>query len=101
MNVRFLAAARAEILEAVRYLNGQSEGLGFEFAVEVRSALERIVQFPNAWQPLSRRTRRCRTRRFPYGIIYQVREDAILVVAVMHLHREPDSWRGRLKEGEE
>lgn len=101
MSVRFLAAAKAEVLEAIAYLNEQSEGLGYEFAVEVRRTLERIVQFPNAWQPLSKRTRRCRTHRFPYGIIYQVREDAILVVAVMHLHREPDSWRARLRKDEE
>ena len=35
-------------------------------------------------------------RRFPYGLIYHVRDEMLLIVAVMHLHRHPDVWRDRL-----
>lgn len=55
--------------------------------------MDRIVLNPQAWQKLSRRTRRALTNRFPYGIIYQERPEEILVVAVMHLHRHPGSWK--------
>jgi len=34
---------------------------------------------------------RCRTHRFPYGIIYTVEDGTVLVISVMHLHRHPDS----------
>jgi plasmid stabilization system protein ParE len=98
MKVEVLEPAEAELREAVEYYNLQSEGLGYEFAAEVRRAMSRIVRFPGAWAPLSPRTRRCRTNRFPYGVIYQIREDTILVVAVMHLRRRPDTWRARLKQ---
>ena len=96
MRVEFLEPARAELAEAAAFYNAESEGLGFEFAAEVKRTIERIVQFPEAWAPLSKRTRRCRTKRFPYGIVYQVREEVLLIVAVMHLHRHPDSWKSRL-----
>lgn len=92
----FLSAAEAEFVEAVEYYNQQSEGLGFKFAAEVKRTLERIVQYPEAWTPLSKRTRQCRTNRFPYGIIYQNRSDKILIVSIMHLHRHPDSWKSRV-----
>ncbi len=96
MRVEFLDPAKRELLEAIAYYNGQAEGLGYRFAAEVRRTLSRIVQYPHAWTPISERTRRCRTGGFPYGVVYQAREDVILIVAVMHLHRHPDSWRGRL-----
>jgi len=97
MNIVFLAAAETELLDAVAYYNTQSEGLGYEFASEVKRTIERIVQYPEAWFHLSKRTRRCRTNRFPYGVIYQVRSETLLIVAVMHLGRNPQSWRDRIK----
>ena len=96
MHVKFLAPARAEFREAIAFYNDHKAGLGFEFAAEVKKTIERIIQYPEAWSLISRRARRCRVNRFPFGIIYQVREDILLIVAVMHLQREPDSWRDRL-----
>ena len=96
MKTEFLAAAEAELAEAVAYYNEQSEGLCYEFAAEVKLTLARIIQFPDAWAKLSPRTRRCRTKRFPYGLVYQVRGDLLLIVAVMHLRRHPDFWKSRL-----
>ena len=96
MQLEFLKVAEIEFNEAIEYYNQQSEGLGFEFAGEVKKTLERIIQFPEAWTKLSDRSRRCRTNRFPYGIIYKIRSDKIMILAVMHMHRHPESWRGRL-----
>lgn len=99
MNITFLAPAEAELLDAVAYYNTQSEGLGYEFAAEVKRTIERIIQYPEAWFQLSKRTRRCRTSRFPYGVIYQVKNKTVIVVAVMHLSRHPQTWKGRVKDG--
>jgi hypothetical protein len=98
MKTVFLSPAGAELAEAVSYYNTQSEGLGYDFAAEVRRTLERIVQYPDAWTLLSKRTRRCRTNRFPYGVIYQLRTDTLLIVAIMHLSRNPETWKSRLKQ---
>ena len=98
--IRFLAPADAELAEAVEYYNAESEGLGFAFAGEVRRAVGRIVENPTAWGPDLATIRRCRTNRFPYGVLYQVREDDILIVAVMHLRRHPSTWRKRLGRAE-
>ena len=98
METIFLPPAKAEFTNATSYYNMQSEGLGYEFAAEVKRTLGRIVQYPDAWFKLSKRTRRCRTNRFPYGVIYQVRKEAVLIVAIMHLSREPETWKSRLKK---
>ncbi len=98
MNVEFLEPAWAELLEAVEYYSGQNEGLGFEFSEEIRATIERIIQYPEAWPLISTRTRRCRTNRFPYGVIYQVRGKTLLIIAIMHLSREPQYWKTRVPE---
>jgi hypothetical protein len=96
MKVDFLSIAEMELKSAIDYYNEQSEGLGFELAYEVRKTIERIIQFLDAWPKLSKRTRRCRCKRFPYGVIYQIRENLILIIAVMHLHKKPGYWKDRL-----
>jgi hypothetical protein len=101
MDVVFLAPAQAELAEAVVYDNAQREGLVEEFTEEVRRTLARIIEYPEAWSLLSRRTRRCPTKRFPYGVIYQVLDDTLLIIAVMHLHRAPHAWRSRLPRREQ
>ncbi|MCP5526731.1 MAG: type II toxin-antitoxin system RelE/ParE family toxin [Verrucomicrobiales bacterium] len=58
-------------------------------------AMHRILLHPEAWTPLSQEHRRCRLRRFPYGVVYSVEEDTVLVAAVFHCHRHPDSWKHR------
>jgi len=62
MKVEILSSAEAELAEAVSYYNEQSEGLGYEFAAEVKQTIAKILQFPDAWTGLSPRTRRCRTK---------------------------------------
>lgn len=96
MQIRFLKAAQKELDEAIAYYNNESKGLGDIFLKEVLAALDRIGSFPEAWHPCSKRTRRCQARRFPYGLIYQIRNNLILIVAVAHLHRKPDYWKDRL-----
>ena len=96
MRIRFLEIAQIELNDAIEYYNYEVPGLGEAFLTEVLNTLDRIGKYPEAWQPSSKRTRRCQTRRFPYGIMYQIRKDEILVVAIANLHRKPDYWKDRI-----
>jgi len=96
VTVRLLDVAQQELEEAVAYYNGQAPGLGDAFLLEVVSAIDRISRHPRAWHPLGKNTRRCRLRRFPYGLIYHQDQEGILIVAVAHSHRRPGYWRDRL-----
>ena len=96
MKINFLEIAQIELDDAIEYYNYEIPGLGDAFLTEVLNTLDRIGKYPEAWQPSSKRTRRCQTRRFPYGIMYQIRKDEILVVAIANLHRKPGYWKGRI-----
>lgn len=96
MTSSFLAPARRELEETVDFYNSRQPGLGDEFAAEVQNTVARVLHNPLAWTKLSPEIRRCRLRRFPYGLVYQIRPKEILFVAVMHLRRRPDYWRSRI-----
>ncbi len=96
MKIEFLHQAQKELDEAMEFYRNERQGLEKLFLQEMLNALDRICQFPQAWHPLSSNTRRCQFRRFPYGIIYSVAENEIIVIAVSHLHRKPNHWRKRV-----
>jgi plasmid stabilization system protein ParE len=97
MNYSFHPLARKELDEAIDYYNECQDGLGVEFAREVYKTIQIILQFPKAWSPFSKNTRRCLTNRFPYGIIYQILEAEVIIVAVMQLNKKPYYWHDRIK----
>ncbi len=65
MKYRFHPYAKQEFEEAVIYYQQISKNLGDDFIEEVENAIARILNFPEAWSPLSANTRRCRVNRFP------------------------------------
>ena len=95
MSIRFLPAAQAELDEAIDWYAQQAVGLGDSFFIEFLKTLQLIERHPLGWHPLSENTRRCRMRRFPYGVIYTPDQDGILIIAVAHLHRRPSYWLSR------
>jgi hypothetical protein len=91
--LRFTSAALAELKEATLNYEDKENGLGQIFLEEINATVARIWSNPHAWHPLSPRTRRCRTHRFPFGLIYQIRSDEILIISTMDLRRDPITWK--------
>jgi plasmid stabilization system protein ParE len=96
MNFKFLPPASEELKLAIEFYEKIAFGLGSEFLSEVKSAISRIIRNPRAWSCLGGEIRRCRLQRFPYGIIYIIEDDSIVIVSIMHLHRQPQSWQKNL-----
>ena len=95
MDYAFHPEAAAELDAAMAHYESQRAGLGREFLEEIVRAISLIRMFPNASPRISRRSRRCRTRKFPYGLVYQVREGKLSFIAVMDLRRRPGYWHDR------
>jgi hypothetical protein len=97
VKVPILEVAQHELDEAINVYDTESSGLGEVFLAEVVTAIGHIRRHPKAWSTLGGGFRRCRTRRFPYGLIYHATDDQILIVAIANPHRKPTYWRERLK----
>ena len=90
--------AEVDITEAALWYDGQEKGLGLELTTEVRSAIHRALSDPLIYLQLRKRpeVRRILTRRFPYRVFFIVREDAIVVFAVLHAARHDLHWQRRV-----
>jgi toxin ParE1/3/4 len=89
-------AALAELNDAIHYYESQRKGLGLEFQAEVLRLIADIGANPTRWPTLSRRTRRHRSLRFPYAVVYRATGDShVHVVALMHGARKPGYWTDR------
>ena len=94
--VRFLDPAEQEMLGAARYYESQAVGLGEDFLSKVESAVRDIAEHPEMWPVIRLDIRRRLVHRFPYGILYRMCDEEIVVVAVAHLRRHPTYWIGRI-----
>jgi plasmid stabilization system protein ParE len=98
MKYSFHPLAKIELNEATDYYEECCPLLGGEFLREVYSAIQRIIVFPKAWSQISKNTRRCLVNRFPYGVIYQIVEDEIFIIAIFQLNRKPRDFKNRLRK---
>lgn len=93
--VRLLQPAEQEMSSAAAYYESQVLGLGVTFLDKFESAVADIARNPERWPLICPDIRRRLLHRFPYGLLYRVAVDEIVVLAVAHLHRRPAYWIGR------
>jgi len=92
---RFVSPAEREMVQAAQYYNSKVPNLGAEFLHEVKKAVMRLEADPDAAQKVRGDVRRRLIRRFPFGVLYRIDPDEIVILAVMHLSRRPDYWHRR------
>jgi len=93
---RYKRDAAEELFDAIAHYEAERPGLGGEFLDEIDAGLATIKEAPTRWPAIEQEVRHYRLHRFPYHIIYQIKYEAISIVAIAHLHRKPGYWRDRL-----
>jgi plasmid stabilization system protein ParE len=96
MRYEFHPEALEEYDDAGRYYARQQSGLDLRFIICVEEAIELIREDPFRWRFIDEDIRRCLTRVFPYGILYTIETEFILIIAVAHCSREPGYWKHRV-----
>ncbi|MGL5808060.1 MAG: type II toxin-antitoxin system RelE/ParE family toxin [Xenococcaceae cyanobacterium] len=95
MRYVFHPDALTEYADAVRYYTEQRTEIAQAFINAIEDAVYRIRESPTRYTAIDEDVRRCMTRKFPYGILYTIEQDCILILAVMHCSREPGYWKNR------
>lgn len=95
MRIAFHPEALDEYEQAARYYASRQQGLGQRFVLAIESAVRKAAEDPLRFRFFEQDIRRVLAKVFPYAVLFTVEEDHILVVAVMHCHREPGYWKSR------
>lgn len=85
--------AQLDIADAAGWYQDQKPGLGIRFLDEVGRVLVRARVSPHQFPEIESGIRRGLLQRFPYSVYFSVGANRVEVIAVLHQHRHPDTWR--------
>ncbi|MDM8524223.1 type II toxin-antitoxin system RelE/ParE family toxin [Desulfococcaceae bacterium HSG8] len=86
-NITIRPQAPREIEEAWWWYESRREGLGDDFVLCVEESFEKISRDPKLYSVVHKKIRRAMIRRFPYGVLYFIEKDEIVV---FHSSRNPN-----------
>jgi plasmid stabilization system protein ParE len=93
---RFHPEAEAELMTAAKFYENRQRDLGKRFLTSIQDALHRIQVNPLLYHEIEVGVRRCLTMTFPFAVVFRIMPDKYVVIAVMHLHRDPGYWKNRV-----
>ena len=92
---RFHPEAELEMNQTAAWYESQQKTLGKRFLASVQDALNRIQLHPDLYPVLEGDVRRCLIKTFPFGVLFRSTPEGYVIVAIMHLKRDPGYWRNR------
>ena len=96
--IRLRPEAELEIEEAFEFYSRESPRIAEQFLNEIDASFKKIQNAPELYPRYTKNTRRRVLGSFPFSVIYQEKEEVILVVAIAHAKRREGYWTKRLKE---
>lgn len=94
-DLRLDRRADRDIEATFAWYEGERPGLGEELLDELRATFARIADGPFGYQDLRSGIRRALVRRFPYAVYFAVESDVVVILAVLHVSRDPAEWQRR------
>jgi plasmid stabilization system protein ParE len=99
MTPRFVLTLRPEADEDVRaaamWYDTERPGLGTEFTRAAGALFASLEREPLLSPIAEGDVRRALLRRFPYAVYFTVDAEGVLVLACLHVRRDPHEWQRR------
>ncbi|MDY0075903.1 MAG: type II toxin-antitoxin system RelE/ParE family toxin [Bacteroidales bacterium] len=87
--------AELDVADAFAWYSDKREGLGDEFLLALDAIFNTIQKNPFHFQVVFKNVRRALAARFPYGIFFIIEGSTVYVLAVLHVSRDPKTWKDR------
>ena len=87
--------AEEDLNAAAQFYESREPDLGQQFLDELSQTFQHLIRNPYSYMIIFDDYRRCLMNRFPYGVVYRIAEQQLLIFAVAHVRRRPGFWIDR------
>ena len=87
----------ADLEDAARWYEDERAGLAERFLADVGRTFDRIRERPFQFPTVRGDVRRSLLHTFPYAVYFRAQDEDVVVLAVLHLRRNPKVWRARVR----
>lgn len=101
MRLEIHPAATAEVEQEANYYDAKSFGLGQAFLHELEVAVAKAKRFPTLYAADHEGLRRCHLHRFPFTVVFRIKDAVMEILVVRHNARHPDYGLERLSPDNE
>jgi plasmid stabilization system protein ParE len=91
--IELLEGAQADLAGTMDWYRKCDPCLAGDLLLCVEETLQRIARYPSSFARQEGEFRRAFVHRYPYRIIYRAQGERIVVVAILHTSRHPQTWR--------
>jgi toxin ParE1/3/4 len=99
VRVRLHPLADRELEEVTAFYRRSSPRAAEGFVAEFARAQALLAERPEAGAVVEDAIRRFVLDRYPYGVVYEIGSDHVLILALAHHRRRPAYWRRRVRRG--
>jgi plasmid stabilization system protein ParE len=89
--------AESDIDSAAQWYESERQGLAARFLTDLDRTFTRIQERPIQFPAIADGIRRPLLHTFPYAVYFQAMDQVVAVIAVLHMRRNPNVWRARLR----
>lgn len=91
--IRYHPLFDSDVIEAANWYDDRSPGLGEAFASNVSDVVDAIIAAPQRFGRTTMGLRCSRVDRFPYLVLFDLFDDELLILGVLHIARSMEKWR--------
>ncbi|TAF72690.1 MAG: type II toxin-antitoxin system RelE/ParE family toxin [Bacteroidetes bacterium] len=90
--IKILERAKNDLREARKYYNKCQKGLGQRFLLDTKFTVKSIQNNPRGFEIRYKTVRMAHLSVFPFSIHFEIFENQILILAIIHSHMSSDKW---------
>jgi toxin ParE1/3/4 len=96
LTYRLHSLAKTELMDAVDWYEEERKGRGAKFFIAYLKTLKTILANPLTFSKDFGEVRKANVSKFPYTIYYEIFGNEVLIYAIFHHKRSPESWKIRI-----